>query len=58
MFLGRAVVSPGIESTGCQMFHVLRTRLSIYPFCHHPSQDADVAYMNKVELEAKVDGPE
>lgn len=57
MFLGRAVgFGPGIGEYWLPNVSRTENMLSIYPFCHHPSQDVDVAYMNKVELEAKVDG--
>ena len=53
--VGQWALVLGLDSTGCQIFHVLRTRYLSTPSCHHPSQDVDVAYMNKVELQDKVD---
>ena len=53
--VGQWALVLGLDSTGCQIFHVLRTRYLSTPSCHPPSQDVDVAYMNKVELQDKVD---
>lgn len=59
LLLGSGVWSWGSDSASllhpCLVFLLLRTCCPSSPFCHRPSQDVDIAYMNKVELEAKVD---
>ena len=56
MFLGRAVgFGPGVGQYWLPNVSCMITCYPSTPSCHHPSQDVDVAYMNKVELEAKVD---
>lgn len=58
MFLGRAVVVDPVGWTVLVYSHPAKyscteDMVSFYPSHHHP-QDVDNAYMNKVELEAKV----